>query len=158
MCTKSLHIHCILVCLTSLDSASFVIISFCSSFFIYKNNDIIRQYLCIYIQTDASSSILHQREEMTMTINKSYIHCMIYIETKNVHCVSHIRIRLDSQGLFVLCNKCQKNSFVTFVFKIEKVLINLYTMVISFLTLLSKLIMLIKQIVEQLCYIEFFSF
>jgi len=37
-------------------------------------------------------------------------------------------------------------------------LINLYTMVISFLTLLSKLIMLIKQIVEQLCYIEFFPF
>lgn len=89
MCTKSLHIHCIFVCLTSLDSA-FVIISLCSSFFIYKNNNIIYNTCAFTFRlTRVAVSCTKEKRCITMIINKSYIHCMIYIETK-MCTVSHI--------------------------------------------------------------------
>lgn len=115
----------------SLDNASFVIIFFCFSFLMYKNNDIIRQYLCIYIQIDASSSILHQKKKMCDYDYKFYIHCMIYIETK-ICTVSHV------SGYGWIRKACSfyainagKTNLSYICLKLRKFINNLYTMIIS---------------------------
>lgn len=117
----------------SLDNASFVIIFFFSHFWYTKIIILLdNTYAFIFRLTRVAVSCTKEKKCVTMTINKSYIHCMIYIETKTCT-VSHVSgygwIRKACSFYVINAGKSDSSHLCL---KLRKLFNNLYTMIISF--------------------------